>query len=132
MPPNSTGAAPTLHEVAIGSGMRTLVQSLYPLSVPGEIELEAAAEKSRGYRLRREESAADGGRRLAANQAAKGVEGPREGGGGDAAATHGARTDLKKIRALLRLVRGGLDTSTHRAEIRRYGDAGRLLSESRE
>ena len=39
---------------------------------------------------------------------------------------------MKKIRAVLRLVRGELGKKAYRAENRRYRDAGRLLGESRD
>jgi CHAD domain-containing protein len=49
-----------------------------------------------------------------------------------AAAIHGTRKDLKKLRALLRLVRAELGAELFAAENRRYRDAARLLSGSRD
>ncbi|HYJ21393.1 MAG TPA: CHAD domain-containing protein [Solirubrobacterales bacterium] len=49
-----------------------------------------------------------------------------------AVAIHGARKDLKKLRGVLRLVRDELGRKTFKAENRRYRDAGRLLSGSRD
>lgn len=49
-----------------------------------------------------------------------------------AASIHGTRKDLKKLRAVLRLVREDLDGDLFRAENQRYRDAGRLLSRSRD
>ncbi len=52
--------------------------------------------------------------------------------GGRADSVHEARKDMKKIRAVLRLVREDLGKETFRAENRRYRDAARLLSDSRD
>ena len=49
-----------------------------------------------------------------------------------AAAIHGARKDLKKLRAVLRLVREELGEKTFKRENRRYRDAAQLLSASRD
>jgi CHAD domain-containing protein len=87
---------------------------------------------SRAYRLRAKEDAGGGVRRIAAGRAEKALE--RLGGGEEdlAVAIHGARKELKKLRALLRLVRDELGKKAFRAEDRRYRDAGRLLSGSRD
>jgi CHAD domain-containing protein len=88
---------------------------------------------SRSYRLRTEESPANGLRRVALGRAVKALE--RLAGAGDdglAEAIHGARKDLKKLRAVLRLTREELGKKLYKAENRRYRDAGRLLSESRD
>jgi CHAD domain-containing protein len=91
------------------------------------------AVASNGYRLKRDESAADGLRRVARGRAEKAVERLREADGGDQAVLiHGARKDLKKLRAVLRLVGEDVGRKTYRAENRRYRDAGRLLSPSRD
>jgi CHAD domain-containing protein len=88
---------------------------------------------SGGYRLMREESAADGVRRIAAARAAKASERLRDASGEDTArAIHGARKDLKKIRAALRLVREDVGEKAYRRENGAYRDAGALLSESRD
>ena len=87
----------------------------------------------RPYRLKRKEEGADGVRRIARGRAAKALEELGEAADGDAAAAvHGVRKDLKKLRAVLRLVRGSLDQGTFAAENRRYRDAGRLLGASRD
>lgn len=92
-----------------------------------------AERPSRPYRLKRKEGTADGVRRIALGRAEKAVEELAGTGEGDgAAAVHGARKDLKKLRALLRLVRDSLDAETFAAENRRYRDAGRLLGASRD
>jgi CYTH domain-containing protein/CHAD domain-containing protein len=88
---------------------------------------------SRSYRLKRGEAAAEGMRRIAlgrTERALERLEGFEE--GGLAGAIHGARKDLKKLRGVLRLVRVELGEETFKAENRRYRDAGRLLSGSRD
>lgn len=99
----------------------------------GKVGDMAADHVSRSYELKRGESAAEGVRRVAAGRAGKAIARLR---GADAdelpAAVHGARKDLKKIRAVLRLVRADLGGKAYRAENRRYRDAGRLLSDSRD
>lgn len=89
---------------------------------------------SAAYRLKRKESPAEGVRRIALGRAQRARERLREASGGaeQAEAIHGARKDLKKIRAVLRISRDGLGDKAYRAENRRYRDAGRLLSESRD
>ncbi|MEX0621040.1 MAG: CHAD domain-containing protein [Solirubrobacterales bacterium] len=49
-----------------------------------------------------------------------------------ATAVHTARKDMKKMRSVLRLVRTELGKKTYREENRRYRDAARLLSETRD
>jgi CHAD domain-containing protein len=72
-------------------------------------------------------------RRIALGRAEKALEELAEAGDGDlAASVHSARKDLKKLRAAARLIRDELGEKTFRAENRRYRDAGRLLSGSRD
>jgi CHAD domain-containing protein len=88
---------------------------------------------SRVYRLKTNEDAAAGVRRIAAGRTEKALERLRGANEGELAPTiHGARKDLKKLRSVLRLVRGELGKKTFEAENRRYRDAGRLLSGSRD
>lgn len=93
-----------------------------------------APGQSRAFRLRRGESVGDGLRRIASGRAASAVERMRqaEAGKRPAEAVHGARKDLKKVRAVLRLARADLGDKLFRAENRRYRDAARLLSASRD
>lgn len=88
---------------------------------------------SRSYRLKTREAPAEGLRRIALGRAEKAVE-RLEGAEGDelAAAIHGARKDLKKLRGALRMVRHQLGKKRFKAENRRYRDTGRLLSGSRD
>jgi CHAD domain-containing protein len=88
---------------------------------------------SRSYRLTREEGPGEGMRRIALGRAERALEELAEAGDGDlAASVHGARKDLKKLRAAARLIRDELGERTFRAENRRYRDAGRLFSSSRD
>lgn len=88
---------------------------------------------SKAYRLKRKEGAADGLRRIARGRAEKALERLRGVEGDELAeAIHGARKDLKKLRAVLRLLREELGKKRFRAENKRYRDAGRLLSASRD
>ena len=88
---------------------------------------------SRAYRLKTGEEPAEGMRRIALGRAEKALERLELAGEGElAAAIHGARKDLKKLRGVLRLVRKELGKKTFEAENERYRDAGRLLSGSRD
>jgi CYTH domain-containing protein/CHAD domain-containing protein len=88
---------------------------------------------SKTYRLKPKEGAADGLRRVARGRAEKAVERLGEGAEDDLAeSVHGARKDLKKLRAVLRLLREELGHKRYRRENRRYRDAGRLLAASRD
>lgn len=96
-------------------------------------DMSSSGGPSRSYRLKRKEGAAEGLRRIAAGRARKAVEALRgEGDEDPAEAIHSARKDLKKLRAVLRLSRKELGGDTYGAENRRYRDAGRMLSRSRD
>ena len=89
--------------------------------------------KSRFYGLKRKEGVGEGLRRIALGRAEKALEELGEAGDGSPAdSIHGARKDLKKLRAVLRLSRDELGAKLFRTENRRYRDAGRLLSTSRD
>jgi CHAD domain-containing protein len=88
---------------------------------------------SRSYRLKGKEGTGEGLKRIAQGRAAKATD--ELAGAGEkelAAAIHGARKDLKKLRAVLRLARKQLGKDLFEAENRRYRDAGRLLSGTRD
>lgn len=88
---------------------------------------------SRAYRLRTDESVADGLRRVAVGRAAKALERLDRAADDELAGViHGVRKDLKKLRALLRLTGAELGGELFAAEDRRYRDVGRLLSDSRD
>lgn len=111
---------------------QTLASEGVPSPAPGEHE-EHQDTPSRAYRLKSKEGLADGVRRIALGRTDKALE-RLDGVEGDAlaAAVHGARKDLKKLRALLRLVRPELGAKRFKAGNRRYRGAGRLLSGSRD
>lgn len=73
---------------------------------------------------------AAGLRRVATERAEKALERLRA--SGDAAAVHGARKDMKKLRSVLRLLRDELGTKRYKVENARFRDAARALSETRD
>jgi CHAD domain-containing protein len=88
-------------------------------------------EFDRSYELRRDEELGAGLKRVAAGRAEKALERLRE-EEDRAQAVHGARKDLKKLRTVLRLARDELPSALYKEEARRYRDAGRALSASRD
>jgi CYTH domain-containing protein/CHAD domain-containing protein len=104
---------------------------------PAEPTTPAGAEPaapSRAYRLLEDEGAAAGIRRAILGRLEKAAERLREPNDGDALieSIHGARKDLKKARAALRLIREELGEKTFKRENRELRDAARLLSASRD
>jgi CYTH domain-containing protein/CHAD domain-containing protein len=101
-----------------------------------DVETDTAPEPSRAYRLLSDEDAASGVRRVIVGRLDKAAERLREAGDADgdalAEAIHGARKDLKKARAALRLVRDGLGEKTFKRENHALRDAARTLSASRD
>jgi CYTH domain-containing protein/CHAD domain-containing protein len=99
-----------------------------------EVDVEPAP--SRAYRLHHDEDAAAGVRRVIVGRLDKAAERLREAtdADGDALAEviHGARKDLKKARAALRLVREELGGKAFKRENRALRDAARTLSASRD
>jgi CYTH domain-containing protein/CHAD domain-containing protein len=94
---------------------------------------EEMVEPSRSFRLERKEAVGEGLARVVGGRASKATEVLREDAGKDpAAAIHSARKDIKKIRSVLRLLRPELGEKAYRAENRRYREAGRGLSGSRD
>ena len=115
---------------------RTLDSTAGSATAPA-VETRRDAVPSRAYRLLVDEDAASGVRRVIVGRLDKAAERLREAGeAGDgdalAEAIHGARKDLKKARAALRLVRDDLDGKTFKRENRALRDAGRMLSASRD
>jgi CHAD domain-containing protein len=88
-------------------------------------------EADRSYELKRDEELGAGLKRVAAGRAEKALERLRE-EDDRAKAVHGARKDLKKLRAVLRLARDELPKKTFREENRRYRKAGQTLSAARD
>jgi CYTH domain-containing protein/CHAD domain-containing protein len=101
---------------------------------PAEAAESEVAPPSRAYRLLEDEDTAAGIRRAILGRLEKAAERLREPNDGDALAEsiHGARKDLKKARAALRLIREDLGEKTFRRENRELRDAARLLSASRD
>lgn len=88
---------------------------------------------SKAYCLKRKEGAADGLRRIARGRVEKATERLHDPSEDELAeAIHGARKDLKKVRAILRLLREELGDKRFKVENRRFRDAARLLAESRD
>jgi len=104
----------------------------------GNQEVVSAADegigRSRAYRLKRKEAPAAGLRRIAAGRLSKATERLRAAERGEdvAESIHAARKDLKKLRAVLRLVRAELGERRYGAEDGRYRDVGRALSGARD
>jgi len=94
-----------------------------------------AFENGRAYALKEDEPFGQGMARIAAGRAEKALERLRAAASGEvdeADAVHGARKDMKKLRAVLRLLRGPLPKKVRRAEDERYRDAARSLAASRD
>lgn len=82
------------------------------------------------YRFKIGEDLEAGLRRLGAEQIDRAIsqlEGVETG-----AAVHETRKSIKRIRALLRLVRDGIGEAAYKRENARFGDIGRMLSSSRD
>jgi CHAD domain-containing protein len=106
---------------------------------PGWLGREVSGERRSasqplGYRFKRGERVDDGIRRIATGRAEHALRelADARSGADLAAAIHSARKDMKKLRAVLRLVRKPLGKDLFRAENHRYRDAARLLSQSRD
>jgi CHAD domain-containing protein len=100
--------------------------------MPGGVK---AKHPSRAYRLTRDEPLDEGMRRIAIGRAEAALErlrGSSPGDDGFPAAVHGTRKDLKKLRAVVRLLRDRLGERVYREQNRCYRDAARRLSESRD
>lgn len=86
------------------------------------------------YRLGADEKPTAGMRRIASERVERAAERLREAGTVEdpSECIHAARKDLKKLRAVIRLLRRELGDELYRAENERYREAGRLLSPSRD
>jgi CHAD domain-containing protein len=88
---------------------------------------------SRAYRLKRSEKPTAGVRRVAGGRTVDALEQLRNGSSEDFAdAVHEARKDMKKVRAVLRLVRDDVGEDVYRCENRHFRDAGRVLAGPRD
>lgn len=84
------------------------------------------------YRLGRGDTASEI-RRVARGRVESAVSNLRESPPEERAeAIHTARKDMKKLRSLLTLIRGGIGKKTYRKETRHFGDAARSLSDTRD
>jgi len=104
-----------------------------PTLGPGvTVAAEAGRPDSSRYRLDREDPV-ESVRRVARGRVDSAVSSLRQGAKEDrATAVHTTRKDMKKMRSVLRLVRDELGKNTYREENRRYRDAARLLSATRD
>jgi CHAD domain-containing protein len=87
---------------------------------------------SRKYRLRDKESLGEGMRRIALGRIDHALDELRGGADDRAAAVHEARKDLKKLRAVVRLVRDEIGDELYREQNARFRDLGRKLSGARD
>jgi CYTH domain-containing protein/CHAD domain-containing protein len=90
---------------------------------------------SRTYALQEGEPLGAGMTRIARGRAEKALERLGRASAGETdkgEAVHGARKDMKKLRTVLRLLRGPLPKKVRRAENKRYREAGRSLAASRD
>jgi CYTH domain-containing protein/CHAD domain-containing protein len=101
-------------------------------AVPAPEEQTPPPTGHAAYRLEAGETAPDGIRRVAAGRAAKAARKLSKIEDDGADVIHGARKDLKKLRAVLRLVRPALGKKVYGRQNCLYRDAGRLLSDSRD
>lgn len=133
---NRTLATVGLPETAAKSEDMAVETALDPTQEAPTAAIDTRSEAARDatYRLRRDEDAATGVRRVIVGRLDKAAERLREAGDGDALAeaVHGARKDLKKARAALRLVREELGEATFKRENEALRDAARTLSASRD
>lgn len=95
---------------------------------------EDGAGPTRAYSLEAREGPAEGMRRIALGRAERAAERLQEAERAEdpSECIHAARKDLKKLRAVIRLLRRELGDDLYRAENDRYRDAGKQLSASRD
>ena len=84
------------------------------------------------YRIDASETLSDGLKRITAEQSRKALDGLKAQRVSRDEAIHDARVCFKKMRAVLRLVRGEVDDATYQQENTYYRDAGRRLSAVRD
>ena len=84
------------------------------------------------YKLREHEGLSDGTKRIVLEQIDKALDHLKPTVRNKDEAIHDARVCIKKIRALLRLIRESLGDETYKAEDSNYRDAARMLSKVRD
>lgn len=85
-----------------------------------------------GYELNREETVADNVTRILREELASAIASLEDPGDDKEDTIHSVRKRVKKIRALLRLVRSDLDEETFRRENLRYRNIGNMMSHLRD
>jgi len=85
-----------------------------------------------GYRLRQDEGLSGGAKRIVLEQIDKALDYLKPTVRNKDVAIHDARVCMKKIRALLRLMRESLGNETYKAEDTTFRDAARMLSKVRD
>ena len=108
-----------------------VVGAAFGIVVARRLRDELAArerERRRAFRLRSEEQADDGLRRVARGQLDGALESLRDADGDPGAAVHDARKRFKRLRAVLRLARDDLGDDVYRRENDAFRDVGRRLS----
>jgi CHAD domain-containing protein len=85
-----------------------------------------------GYELKREETVADNVTRILREELASAIASLEKPGDDQEDTIHSVRKRIKKIRALLRLVRSDLDEETFRRENLRYRNIGNMMSHLRD
>src|SRR5215471_16704335 len=85
-----------------------------------------------GFRFEANETVPDGLKRIPLEQSRKAIDKLKVHHVNRDEAIHDARVRFKKIRAVLRLARGGIDEDIYQKENARYRDAGRRLSTVRD
>ena len=115
--------------IALGGAAATVAQD----AIRSRLWGKDGGDNPRAYRLKRREPVAEAVRRIALGRLDDAIEQLRgETDSGEAEAVHEARKDLKKLRALIRLVREPLGEDVYGFENGYYRDAGRQLSDLRD
>ena len=125
------GSHPALQKRAIGAAG---VAAVGAAAAAGKSLLDRRRREERAARafgLRTDETVPDGIRRIARGQIDIALAALR-GGGDREAAVHEARKALKRLRTVLRLIRGDLDPRTYRHELTTFRDIGRGLAVARD
>jgi CHAD domain-containing protein len=127
------GGHPSLQKRTVGGAAGLAAAGAAAAAGKALLERRRREERTgREFRLHPDETVPDGVRRIARSQidialdALAGDQRDRE------AAVHEARKALKRLRTLLRLVRGDLDPGTYRDELDTFRDIGRELAVARD
>src|SRR5262245_24321374 len=99
------------------------------ITIPG---VKAVVKPTMGYRIKDNERFSKGVRRIVLEQVDKALDNLKPNVRNKDEAIHDARVSVKKIRAVLRLVRDSLGDNSFAAEDTAYRDIGRRLSKVRD